>query len=55
LSLAIITKATEVDSILAYWLNKIRLCKYYTWTPKQYNEQKWSDIRMFKMYMELNG
>ena len=51
--MAIITKATSVDKPVAELMNKIRLCKFYGWSPKTYNETSTKDIRCFKKYMEL--
>lgn len=51
--MAIISKAKEVDKPVADVINKVRLCKYYGWTPKEYDEQRLSDIKLFKTYMEL--
>jgi len=51
--LAVITKSKSADKPVADLINKITLCKYYGWTPKEYDEQRISDIRKFKTYMEL--
>ena len=31
-------------------INKIELCKFFNWTPRQYGNQKWTDLRKFKNY-----
>ncbi len=32
-------------------IDKIEMCRIFGWTPSQYNEQKWTEIRKIRNYL----
>lgn len=49
---AIFFDAKTVDRDVANLMTKINLCKEMGWTPKEYGEQKWTDIRKIKNFFK---
>ena len=49
---AITFEAKTVDADVERLISKIEVCKLFGWTPREYGEQKWTDLRKIKNYIK---